>query len=187
MKRRMADHLLESWSGDLWGHFGLTGNPYFRDPLTPELMKLFRGESREAAAKAILRHIDAGDAPYVLLESGPGLGKTSLVNFVKHALVSSGRYYVYPGTLEISEESTRESIAAEYINALVVAAFESDATIDWTLDERWKTASKMVSDHIEHIPLRSKEEHFIVRVDMSVTVWFNRLAITIDCRNSCLN
>lgn len=133
-------------SGSVWHKYNLKSDPYFLQALANEKLDLLRGQSRLSAANEILTHIHSGGSPILLLESGPGVGKTTLVNYVKAHLADSGEFFVYPRTIEISAESTRETVAAEYLCAMTLAAITNDKEFDWAQDARWIQASQYITD-----------------------------------------
>lgn len=134
------------WDFGTWERFGLDGNPFFIQPLTQRTMTLFRGKSRETVAKELVTQIRVGESPLLLLEGGPGVGKTSLVNFAKIILDEAQEYYVYPQRIEISAESTRESLAAELLAAMTTTALAVEPQAGWQDDPSWSDAYSAIAD-----------------------------------------
>lgn len=131
---------------DIWNRYGLSDNPYFIQPLSRESLRLFKGKSRTEAAAEICARVTSGGSPILLLEGGPGVGKTTLVNYAKEQLAQAGKHYVYPHRIEISSDSTRESLAAEYLAALTTTALATEPKVGWDKDARWQAAYKTIAD-----------------------------------------
>lgn len=109
-------------------------------------MELFRGESRIQLGKKLIGLVHARAHPVMLLQGGPGVGKTTVVNYGKEALRQSGEFFVYPKSIEISVNSTRETIAAEYLAAMTTAAMAQSPERNWEQDPRWKEAYETISE-----------------------------------------
>lgn len=135
---------------DLWERYGLEGNPYFIHPLQDQTLDLFRGRDREEAAERLVAHVRSGTSSLLLLESGPGVGKTTLVNYAKAALSGSDRYYVYPERIELSRDSSRETLAAEFLSALTTTALTTEPEVGWTDDPRWEEAHDVIAETWEN-------------------------------------
>lgn len=133
-------------AGGIWERCGLQRDPYFIQPLTSERFELFKGQGRVAAARQLVAHVNAGGSPLLLVEGGPGLGKTSLVNYALAALDQARDFYVCPYLLEISASSTRESLAAEVLAAATSTALLAEPDGGWDRDARWREASTTVSE-----------------------------------------
>ncbi len=141
------------WGAPLWEQYGLRKNPYFIQPLTKGTLRLFKGESRLQASREIVGHVTAGASPILLLQGGPGVGKTTLVNHAKLKLASSREYYVYPQRIEISASTTREDLAAELLAAITTSALKTNPSADWQQDARWSEAYETIADTWEQSEL----------------------------------
>lgn len=73
---------------------------------------------------------------------------SSTFGLVKRDLQRTGQFFVYPNTIEISAESTRESLAAEYLSAMVTTALLTEPHAGWESDARWIDASRVISDSV---------------------------------------
>lgn len=130
----------------VWEDYGLEENPYFPYALDEDRLDLFAGESRKDLATKLSDFVVAGGSPLLLLEGAPGVGKTTLVNYSKAQLRSTQDFFIYPKRVEISSDSNRETLAAEFLAAMTTTALAAEPSVDWDDDPRWREAYETIAD-----------------------------------------
>lgn len=118
-----------------WRKYGLTDNPYFHSPLTIEGGSIpitsFVGRNKEKAE--IKKIVALGSDVRCLILGDPGVGKTSLVNFVRHQASEEG---FFTPIKEI--ELNRLMSGNEFIILTISSLYEEIKRREIDLGEEWK-------------------------------------------------
>lgn len=116
---------------NIWHVLNLRATPFFQDPLEPDAtdrypMELFVGRITEA--ELILKEIGSSEHSRTALQGAPGVGKTTLVNYIKQQVTEDG--YIADATpISVTSASTAAELILEILTSVHDALVARDPTL----------------------------------------------------------
>jgi hypothetical protein len=116
---------------NIWHVLNLRATPFFQDPLEPDgteryPMSLFVG--RTAEVDLILKEIGSSEHSRIALQGAPGVGKTTLVNYIKQQVAEDG--YIADATpIRVTSVSTAAELIHEILTSVHDALIARDSTL----------------------------------------------------------
>ena len=116
---------------NIWHILNLRSTPFFQDALEPGSgtrypLSLFVGRTSEA--RTILAEIGGSDSSRTSIQGGPGVGKTTLVNYIK-ATVAENRYVADADPISVVSASTSEQLLIRILTSVHDALVARDETL----------------------------------------------------------
>lgn len=121
----------------VWRRYGLEDNPYFTQPLTvggridPKKAFIGREEEKEKLKK-VLKGVGPSRYPVI---GDAGVGKTSLVNFVRQEAKETGKFFTPANPIEITRKFTGEEVILLTLSSMYETAKIRDLDIPDSLRE----------------------------------------------------
>lgn len=135
----------------IWRRYGLSGNPYQTNPITMSGRSLgteaFVG--RESEREELWKSLRMGRSQRIVVYGEPGVGKTSLVNFVRKKAKENG-YFTPTNEIEVEEEMSKE----DFILLTLSAIFREVESNDLELSEGLKDDLEKVYDATQKMELQ---------------------------------
>lgn len=128
---------------NLWQPYGLQSSPFFQnelkagDPSHP--VSLFVG--REEESSRVQRRISSDPATRTIVQGGPGVGKSSFVNWIKSGLSTRG-IAAYEHPIRINADTTRASFVADTLRTL--ARIRSASGISGKNARFWEQTARLL-------------------------------------------
>lgn len=116
---------------NIWHVLNLRATPFFQHPLDPDgtaryPMELFVGRTKEA--QMVLKEIGSSEHSRTVLQGAPGVGKTTLVNYIKQQVTADG-YIVDATPICVTSASTAAELILEILTSVHDALVGRDPTL----------------------------------------------------------